>query len=310
MNSEWVPTFKPSFLVQLLALPAKEMHQVLGKLNLLLEDPMPDGKVKKQLTHINRDLYRLRSGYYRVFYSISDPYISLLKLDRRDDDTYEDDLEAEFLGGFDPDFGDITDSVPPRLEQILSLQETERECLPLPRPITGELLANLRVPEKYRSHLLAIQNDDSLLDCTDVPQEYIAQLMEYMYPKPLAQVLQQPDYLLDDIDDLLRYKEGDLLGFLLRLSPEQERFVSWAIRATGPTQVKGGPGTGKSTVALYRVRSLIEKLRKMGQSEPCILFTTYTTALVNSSEQLLKQLLGEDVRYVEVQTADKKCLIS
>jgi hypothetical protein len=122
----------------------------------------------------------------------------------------------------------------------------------------------------------------------------------------LTQVLQQPDYLLDDVDDLLRYKEGELLGFLLRLSPEQERFVSWAIRATGPTQVKGGPGTGKSTVALYRVRSLIEKLRKMGQSEPCILFTTYTIALVNSSEQLLKQLLGEDVRYVEVQTADKK----
>src|SRR5260370_5467473 len=127
-----------------------------------------------------------------------------------------------------------------------------------------------------------------------------------MYPKPLAQVLQQPDYLLDDLDDLLRYKEGELLGFLLRLSPEQERLVSWAIRAPGPTQVKGGPGTGKSTVALYRVRSVIEKLRKMGQSEPCILFTTYTNALVNSSEQLLKQLLGEDVRYVEVQTADKK----
>src|SRR6266581_715784 len=114
-------------------------------------------------------------------------------------------------------------------------------------------------------------------------QDYIAQIMEYMYPKPLAQILQQPDYLLDDLDDLLRYKEGELLGFLLRLSPEQERFVSWAIKATGPTQVKGGPGTGKSTVALYRVRSLIEKLRKMGQSEPCILFTTYTNALVNSS---------------------------
>ena len=44
----------------------------------------------------------------------------------------------------------------------------------------------------------------------------------------------------------------------------------------------------------------------MGQSEPCILFTTYTNALVHSSEQLLRQLLGEDVRFVEVQTADKK----
>ena len=306
MNSEWVPTFKPSFLIQLLALPAKEMHQVVGKLTLLLEDPMPDGKVKKQLTHVNRDLYRLRSGYYRIFYTISDPYLSLLKLDRRDDDTYDDDLEAEFLGGFDPDFEDITDAVPARLDQFMNLQEPETNCLPLPRSVTDELLSNLLVPEEYRSHLLAMQTEDDLVGCLTVPQEYIAQIMEYMYPKPLAQVLQQPDYLLDDLDDLLRYKEGELLGFLLRLSPEQERFVSWAIRATGPTQVKGGPGTGKSTVALYRVRSLIEKLRKMGQSEPCILFTTYTNALVNSSEQLLKQLLGKDVCYVEVQTADKK----
>src|SRR6266516_4606378 len=304
MISEWVPTFKPSFLVQMQALPAKEMHQVMGKLNMLLEDPMPDGKVKKQLTHVNRDLYRLRSGYYRIFYTFSDPYISLLKLDRRDDDTYDDDLEAEFLGGFDPDFGDIIDSIPVHLEHILASQEPEAKCLP--QPVTEELLTNLRVPEEYRSNLLAIQTEDDLIACLTVPQEYVAQIMEYMYPKPLAQILQQPDYLLDNVDDLLRYKEGELLGFLLRLSPEQERFVSWAIIATGPTQVKGGPGTGKSTVALYRVRSLIEKLRKMGQSEPCILFTTYTNALVNSSVQLLQQLLGEDYRYVEVQTADKK----
>jgi superfamily I DNA/RNA helicase/mRNA-degrading endonuclease RelE of RelBE toxin-antitoxin system len=306
MNSEWVPTFKPSFLIQLQALPAKEMHQVIGKLNLLLEDPMPDGKVKRQLTHVNRDVYRLRSGYYRIFYTVSDPYISLLKLVRRDDDTYDDDVEAEFLGGFDPDLGDITDTVASRLDHFIVLQEPEAKCLSLPHPVTDELLANLRVPEEHRPQLLAMQTEDDLVGCLTVPQEYVAQIMEYMFPKPLAQVLQQPDYLLDDVDDLLRYKEGELLGFLLRLSPEQERFVSWAIKATGPTQVKGGPGTGKSTVALYRVRSLIEKLRKMGQSEPCILFTTYTNALVNSSEQLLKQLLGEDARYVEVQTADKK----
>src|SRR5260370_16813847 len=104
----------------------------------------------------------------------------------------------------------------------------------------------------------------------------------------------------------MRYKQEELLGFLLKFSPEQERFVSWAIKATGPTQVKGGPGTGKSTVALYRVRSLIEKLRRQGLSEPRILFTTYTNALIHFSEQLLQQLLREAARFVEVQTSDNK----
>ena len=47
----------------------------------------PDGKAKKQLKYVNRDVYRLRRcGDYRIFYTFRDPYVSLLKLDRRDDD--------------------------------------------------------------------------------------------------------------------------------------------------------------------------------------------------------------------------------
>jgi superfamily I DNA/RNA helicase len=76
---------------------------------------------------------------------------------------------------------------------------------------------------------------------------------------------------------LLRFTEGELLGFLLKLNPEQEKFVTWALNASGPTLLKGGPGTGKSTVALYRVRALIETLKKSGVSQPKILFTTYPT---------------------------------
>src|SRR5256886_1262468 len=125
-----------------------------------------------------------------------------------------------------------------------------------------------------------------------------------MFERPLVEVLQQPDYLLNDVNDLLRYKEGELLAFLLKLSPEQEKYVTWGMNASGPTLLKGGPGTGKSTIALYRVRSLVEELRKKGRDEFRILFTTYTNALVNSSQQLLQQLLGDDVKYVEVQTAD------
>ncbi len=264
MSNEWLWTPKPSFTAEWRALPRKDEHLVFEKIKLLEQDPTPDGKTKihlryKEPKYKDKELYRLRCGDYRIIYTYRDPYISLLALRRRSEDTYDEDFDSEFLGGFDPDFEDIIDSAPTRLELILPSQEPEAKCLS--QPVTEELLTNLRVPEEYRSHLLAIQTEDDLVSCLTVPQDYIAQIMEYMYPKPLAQILQQPDYLLDDLDDLLRYKEGELLGFLLRLSPEQERFVSWAIKATGPTQVKGGPGTGKSTVALYRVRSLIEKLR-------------------------------------------------
>jgi len=304
MRGEWLWTPKPSFLSAWRALSSKEVHQVLEKINLLEQDPMPDGNGKIQIKrkYKGQTIYRIRCGNYRIFYTFRDPYINLLALLRRDEDTYNEELDVEFLGGFDAEFGDDPKPLQPDWGKILAPRDPEKKRLP--EPVTEELLANLHVPKEYCNRLLAIHNEDELLDCPGVPNDILSQLIEYMFPKPLVQIIQQPDYLLDELDDLLRFKGGELLGFLLRLSPEQERFVSWAIRATGPTQLKGGPGTGKSTVALYRVRSLLQKLLKMGEPAPHILFTTYTNALIKSSEQLLRQLLGEDARYIEVRTAD------
>ena len=58
--------------------------------------------------------------------------------------------------------------------------------------------------------------------------------------------------------------------------------MTWAVDSTGPTLVKGAPGTGKSTVALYRARTMLQALRKQGVERPRLLFTTYTNALIAS----------------------------
>src|SRR5712691_2252256 len=304
MTTEWRVTQKPDFFKALLALPPKETHQVLEKINLLVQDPTPDAKVKKQLKHMNGRLHRLRSGNFRIFYTFEQPFISILALRRRDDDTYDEDMDAEFLGGLDSHFDEAqaVKAAQPDWEQILAPKEPEKKQLP--EPVTEKLLADLNVPKACHTRLLHIQTREDLLDCPGIPDDYLLNIDEYMFERPLVEVLQQPDYLLTDVNDLLRYKEGELLGFLLKLSPEQEKYVNWGINASGPTLLKGGPGTGKSTIALYRVRSLVQELRKKGHDEFHILFTTYTNALVKSSEQLLQQLQGDDIRHVEVRTAD------
>jgi len=305
MTTEWLVTQKPDFFKALLALPPKEMHQVMEKVEMLTQDPTPDAKVKKQLKYMNGKLHRIRSGDYRIFYTFEQPYISILALRRRDDDTYDEDMDIEFLGGLDSQFdtAHAVKAVQPDWERILAPKEPEKK--PLPEPITNEILAKFSIPEHYATRLLALTTHEDLMDCPGVPEEYLIQLDDYMFERPLVQVLQQPDYVLNDVQDLLRYKEGELLGFLLKLSPEQEKYVQWGMNATGPTLLKGGPGTGKSTIALYRVRALVQEMRRKGNEEFRILFTTYTNALVKSSEQLLKQLLGDDAQYVEVQTADR-----
>jgi len=168
-----------------------------------------------------------------------------------------------------------------------------------------ELLKRLRVPEVYHKRLLPLKTEEELLGCPGVDDEVLLKIDEYMFELPLLQVLQQPDLVLNEVDDLLRYKEGELLSFLLKLSPEQEKYAHWSMHAAGPTLIKGGPGTGKSTVALYRIRSMLEQLQRAGKAAPRLLFTTYTNALIKSSEQLLQQLLGSNAAHVRVSTADK-----
>lgn len=302
MQSSWLTTMKPTFTNEWAALPAKEVQQVLAKIKLLEQDPRPDAKVKKQLKHIDPRLYRLRCGDYRILYTFDYPYISLLDLRRRQEDTYDEDFSAEFLGGFVPELspavyiptGPLTASAPP-----ISTAST-----PLPQPISGELLSTLGVPPEYHPTLLAVRTEEELLDCPGIPPVHLERVLDSLFPRSLHEIMQQPDLRLHDVDDLVRFKDGELLGFLLKLSPDQERYVTWAMNASGATLLKGGPGTGKSTIALYRVRMLISQLRDAGREDFRILFTTYTNALVRSSRQLLQQLLGQDMRYVDVQTAD------
>jgi superfamily I DNA/RNA helicase len=179
------------------------------------------------------------------------------------------------------------------------------EKRPFPEALTSQILRELKIPERYHARLLRITNEADLLTCPGVEDEWLLALDTYMFEKPLEQVMMQPDFILKDIDDLLRYREGELISFLLKLSPEQEKYTRWSLDAQGPALVKGGPGTGKSTVALYRVRSLLEQLPKNGKGALRVLFTTYTNALVRASEQQLQQLLGTQAWLVQVNTADK-----
>src|SRR5260221_5262781 len=311
MTTQWQITMKPVFLHGVTALAAKELHQVMAKVDMLVQDPLPDGKVKKQLTHLPGKPYRIRSGDYRIIYTLEKQSISVLKLEKRREDTYKGkyDVDVEQLDDAEAGFEDAEDievdsagarTGPPDWESFVTPKSKA-----LPEPITVDLLKKLYVPEVYHQRLLPLKTEEELLVCPGVDDEVLLKIDEYMFELPLLQVMQQPDLVLNEVDDLLRYKEGELLSFLLKLSPEQERYVSWSMRATGPTLVKGGPGTGKSTVALYRIRLMLEQLQRAGKGAPRLLFTTYTNALIKSSEQLLQQLLGSNAQHVRVSTADK-----
>ncbi|WP_170578461.1 UvrD-helicase domain-containing protein [Ruegeria arenilitoris] len=306
--TEWTLSLRKNFQSELLALPPKENAQIQKKLNLLVDDPLPDAKVKKQLKNWKGGtVYRLRSGDYRIFYSLEKNFISLLALRRRSDDTYDEEIEAEAFGGpstapvlNEGGHNEVQDDY---WENFAREQQKEAER-PLPQQLTSEFLDRLFIPKEAHERLMSVRTEDELLSCIGVPDELLLTIHEAVFEKPLSEVLSQPEFIADSVDDLFRYKAGDLPGFLLKLSPAQEALVDINLESDTPTLVKGGPGSGKSTVALYRVAATVKKLLRNGDLQPRILFTTYTNALANVSTALLKTLLPEHEQAVVVRTAD------
>jgi superfamily I DNA/RNA helicase/mRNA-degrading endonuclease RelE of RelBE toxin-antitoxin system len=304
MSKSYELTMKPTFSEEMLGFPSSDQSMLWEKVNHLLEDPLPDGYLKRKVKAYDK-IFRLKMGDWRLFYSFGDGWVKLLALRRRDDDTYDQNNQVDYeepnarpdetSGAQAADFDELAaDGSGARDKQWKWQQDWSdtpelEEPEPLPREITAEWLDQLRIPREYFPQLIRCTNEDELLE-SDVPSNVLNRVVENIFERELDAVLDQPDLVVRDTDDLIRYKEGDLFAFLLKLDPRQEKLVDWAI--TGPTMVKGGPGTGKSTVALYRVQKLLEQPGNTGKER--VLFTTYTRALVAASEQLLEQLLDEE----------------
>jgi superfamily I DNA/RNA helicase/mRNA-degrading endonuclease RelE of RelBE toxin-antitoxin system len=296
---------KPSCTRELFGFPSKLMHQLWEKVNMLLQNPLPDGKLKKKIKS-RKNLYRLRIGDYRVFYTFGDRWVCLLGIRPRKEEyknipSYKKPCEIPAEMEFDNE--DFSEE-PVRNPDFnhWHMKSTDKAGTPLPYRITREWLEELKVPPGYHEVLINCKTEEELLDLT-IPEDIILRVLENQLHPNLDEVIQQPDLAVLDTRDLIKYKEGDLIGFLLRLDTEQEKLTDWALK--GPTLIKGGPGTGKSTIALYRIRSILGTEVRSGENCPKILFTTYTNALIKFSVQLLEQLVGDKAKHVTVATADK-----
>lgn len=301
-------SIKDSFLNELRMVPNDMTHQVWEKINMLSQDPIPDGDLKKKLKNY-RDIFRIRAGNYRIFYCFGGNWVRIISIRaRKEKDIYTRDATWEnpmTLPDNHPDEID-DDEILAGGQKSSPKWNGQIPARALPRKLDPEWLGKLAIPDIYFDVLGACVTEDNLLE-TNVPDDMLARVIDNLFPKDVAEIAtSQPDRLLFDTQDLIRFKEGDLLSFLLRLDSDQERLVDWAL--AGPAMIRGGPGTGKSTVAIYRVKALIDHARSKAQKPPRILFSTYTPALVRFSKQLLNQLLNADVAHVHVDTADNIAL--
>ncbi|MDX1613241.1 MAG: 3'-5' exonuclease, partial [Candidatus Promineifilaceae bacterium] len=291
----WNIHHKPSFTGDFIDLNKDLQKAVVRGLEELEQDPVtPRGNTIKKLQGFE-NVYRYRLGDFRLIYaaSLEARALQLLAVGPRSS-IYENfnypgwDAPGAAVE-FGPELAAQDVFVPPK-EWFQPTQEKE----PLPRKLTPRLLTKWRIDGRYHHDLMGCLYAEDLLNLPEskqVPQEVVGRVMDCLYETPVDQLAGQPDLVLFNPEDLLRYAEGDLAGFLLRLDKQQEPLTRWAL--SGPTLVKGGPGSGKSTVALYRLRNLVAKALEEAGELPTVLFTTYTNALINLSESLLTQVLDD-----------------
>ncbi|MGW3314363.1 UvrD-helicase domain-containing protein [Streptomyces fungicidicus] len=107
--------------------------------------------------------------------------------------------------------------------------------------------------------------------------------------------------LVTGADELADILAKPFAAWRIFLHPTQRR-IAYRPAYAGPAQITGGPGTGKTVVALHRVKHLLHRA-----PDTRILLTTYTGALARSLHSSLTLLLDHDeelLARVDVTTVD------
>lgn len=118
-----------------------------------------------------------------------------------------------------------------------------------------------------------------------------------------AAALTRPTTLVTTEDtELQSVLEGDFGRWKVFLHPTQRKLVERTY--SGPARVSGGPGTGKTIVALHRVKHLVERLGPGGDKP--VLLTTFNKNLAADLRKRLLELGGQEtVDRVDIVNIDK-----
>jgi len=178
-------------------------------------------------------------------------------------------------------------------EQLLELGVAE-SLLPLIAKVTTEeeLLGLLEYAPSLTAEVLFALHDgmapDEVLEQVTAP----VRAEDPVDVTDLAAAMTRPATLVTTDDAALQAAlQGDFARWQIFLHPVQRKIVERSYN--GPARVSGGPGTGKTIVALHRVVHLADRLPATEGQD--ILFTTFNKNLAADLRSRLLELAGRDL---------------
>lgn len=180
-----------------------------------------------------------------------------------------------------------------------TVYEDQTVILPPLADASAELLLAIGVPTDWIDWVRAASEDALLGHLEQFPEDVQHNLFELLTggsvepPTPLAEDTPPPpsrDIVpIEDADDLARALDAPWEQWLVFLHPEQREVVDRSY--SGAARIYGSAGTGKTIVALHRVKWLLD-----AYEDASIFFTTYTRALTSNLEERLAMLVGDELR--------------
>ncbi|MDZ7801872.1 MAG: UvrD-helicase domain-containing protein [Trueperaceae bacterium] len=302
---------KASAWDELMELPPSDQPRVFADLDRLAKNP---ARSDLNIEPVKgwKGVWRLRVRDWRILFRKGEP-VEVLRVARRTDTTYSPTKVASADGS-----GTYWTLVPrahlaaeaareaeaaadeaDAWDEAFAAGATVEEGERLPLELTPGVLRRWHIPAQHHEVLSACRTTEDLLD-VQVPPCVAARVVEKLYPRDVGQLSDDANYLVQGEEELHRYAKGDLTHLLLQLDPEQEALVQRD--SNGPMLVRGGPGTGKTIVALHRVLRAARE-----RSGARILFATFTRTLAAYADEMLRRVLrerGVDDAKLEVATVD------
>lgn len=178
----------------------------------------------------------------------------------------------------------IPEDLAPLCLRITEEAELEALCRTLPK-LQVTALTGLAVglsPEQVWEEVAAESVEAAPIDTED-------------FEAALARPTTQTSFAVAETpEDAQRIVEQSIEAWRVFLHPMQ-RALAYDKRWNGPARLTGGPGTGKTVVAMHRAYALARRLAERSQNGRRILFTTYTRTLAEDVERNLELLGGKEL---------------
>ena len=321
---------------QQVKLSGKELDKVLGALRDLpgaMRGEFHNLDIEPIRATRHRGVYRLKVRPFRIFFKVAGDQLLVLELDRRDDNTYAHlDRIAFHRVGDGIEIVDVVETatepepvkvrgtgparVTRRLEQnnpLMSFAKKMLRDLGLDDEAIGVIRGSgegVDIASELASRGVGAELVELVADAWRDPARYHAIFDTGRIPtaadatideEELASRLRSGDSVASvaalDESDLQHVLAASIDEWMFYLHPSQERAVRHS--PTGPSRVRGGPGTGKTVVALHRAKYLIRE----GEAEK-VLLTTFVRVLPTTWRRLLERFASEEADRIVTSTVD------